>query len=70
MSKGEGEHWHCMNRDCDWSGILIISGEHQETLQCSCGGVPQKTESPPVFSYLDFLRIEELPEQGIPLRGK
>ena len=63
MTKQSGVHWHCANRDCGWSAVLVTLPEDQGTTpMCLCGNPLQKSELAPVFSCLDFLRGEELPE--------
>jgi hypothetical protein len=59
MAKTEDSHWHCGNRDCGWSAVMSLSSEEQMTPRCICGAPMTRTDMPPVFSYLDFLRGEE-----------
>ena len=60
MAKQTGEHWHCANRDCGWSAVLVTLNEAESAAPlCVCGSPLQKSELQPVFSYLDFLRGEE-----------
>jgi hypothetical protein len=63
MTKQSEVHWHCANRDCGWSAVLVTLPEEKATSPvCVCGSPLQKSELSPVFSYLDFLRGEESPE--------
>lgn len=58
MSKGNGVHWHCPNRDCDWPSVSAEAGEEIEAPRCNCGSIMKKVELVPVYRYLDFLRVE------------
>jgi hypothetical protein len=40
--------------------VVEISGEVEgQNPRCACGGLMRKKYTSPVFTYLDFLRIEE-----------
>jgi hypothetical protein len=40
--------------------VVEISGEVEgQNPRCACGGVMRKKYTSPVFTYLDFLRVEE-----------
>jgi hypothetical protein len=55
-----GEYWHCTNPDCHCRVHVEFSGEIPgRNPRCVCGGLLKKDYAPPVFKYLDFLRIEE-----------
>ena len=61
------DSWHCTNRACtaEISMTTIRPSDGTNPL-CSCGAAIKKDYSPPVFTYLDFLRVEEpvLAEHG------
>jgi len=54
-----GERWLCSNRNCGCT-IVVESGSAQDGTnpRCSCGSVMKREFKPPVFSYLDFLRLD------------
>lgn len=58
MSNGNGVHWHCPNRDCNWSLVATMAEEEGAVPRCVCGSSMKKVELMPVFQYLDFLRVE------------
>jgi hypothetical protein len=56
------ERWHCSNVSCGCQVVVEISGEVEEqNPRCACGGLMRKKYTSPVFTYLDFLRVEEQP---------
>jgi len=60
MEKAQGERWHCMNPTCKREEILNHSeGGLRGNPRCICGEEMKKTYSPPVFRYLEFLRLAE-----------
>jgi hypothetical protein len=60
MLMKSGEHWHCSNPACRCAILVETSGELEgQNPRCACGSVMKKNYSPPVFSYLDFLRQPE-----------
>ena len=61
MLKTEGAHWRCANRDCGWSVVLTFYKYEEAVPLCACGGPMTRSELLPVFSYLDFLRVENSP---------
>jgi len=63
MSVGKGIHWHCPNRDCNWSIAATGPAEGGAPPRCVCGSVMRRTEVAPVFRYLDFLREETAKEE-------
>ena len=63
MSSRDGVHWHCSNRDCNWSFVATMPGEEEEAPRCVCGSVMEKGETVPAFQYLDFLREETMVEE-------
>jgi hypothetical protein len=67
MSNGDGVHWQCPNRDCNWSMVAANAGEGGEVPRCACGSKMKKSEAMPVYRYLDFLRAraENKEEVGI-----
>lgn len=61
MLKAQGVRWHCADRQCGWSAVLTIYEQGETVPRCVCGAPMTRSELPPVFSYLDFLREEESP---------
>ena len=54
------ERWHCTNQSCGCQVVVEISGEVEGlNPRCACGGIMRKKYTSPVFTYLDFLRVEE-----------
>jgi len=58
MENREGGLWHCINRDCDASVATIFLKERELGPRCVCGSAMQRTNLPPVFDYLSFLRVD------------
>lgn len=60
MIMESGERWHCMNPACRKEAVIDSSeGTAGSNPRCSCGAVMKREYAPPVFRYLDFLRLEE-----------
>ena len=60
MLMKSGERWHCINPACQCTVLVETSGEIEgRNPHCACGSVMKKDYSPPVFRYLDFLRLQE-----------
>lgn len=60
MLMKSGEHWHCSNPACRCTILVETSGVLEgQNPRCACGTVMKKDYSPPVFRYLDFLRLPE-----------
>jgi hypothetical protein len=58
-SKGR---WHCTNPACQCEVLVESCGREEGTNPvCSCGAPMKKRYVAPVLTYLDFLRLEELP---------
>ena len=55
-------YWHCLNRACGEVAPAMADETEQETRVCICGTPMQKRIQPAVFSYLNFLREEEIPQ--------
>ena len=54
-----GEHWHCTNPLCRGEiAIVRLSEIDGHNPICTCGSVLKKKYTPPVFTYLDFLRLD------------
>lgn len=54
------ERWHCINPACGCQVVVEIGGEIEgQNPRCACGGIMKKKYSSPVFTYLDFLHVEE-----------
>ena len=54
------ERWHCTNPACGCHVVVEIGGEIEgQNPRCACGGIMRKKYTSPVFTYLDFLRIED-----------
>jgi hypothetical protein len=63
VTKQTSEHWHCANPGCGWSAVLVTLNETEAAAPvCVCGSPLQKSQMQPMFSYLDFLRGGDLPE--------
>ena len=71
MMMKSGEEWHCTNPACRCQ-IVVQSGSLAEgsSPSCSCGAPMKKKYCPPRVTYLDFLRLEELPASPEPLRKR
>jgi hypothetical protein len=60
MLMKSGERWHCMNPACLCAVLVETSGELEgHNPRCSCGSIMKKEYAPPVFRYLEFLRVAE-----------
>jgi hypothetical protein len=57
-----GDRWHCMNPACGRE-VLVESGESEagKNPHCSCGATMKKRYVSPAVTYLDFLKLEEIP---------
>ena len=54
------ERWHCTNPGCGCQVVVEIGGEIEgQNPRCACGAIMKKKYASPVFTYLDFLRIED-----------
>ena len=61
MTKQTSEHWHCADPGCGWSAVQGTLDQAEAAAPLCVGGSPlQKSQRLPVFSYLDFLRGEDL----------
>jgi hypothetical protein len=55
-----GERWHCVNQACHCEILVESDGQIPgASPRCACGSVMKRNYVPPVFKYLDFLRVEE-----------
>jgi hypothetical protein len=56
------DHWHCTNSACGCEvrvqNRAIADGTNP---RCSCGAVMKKRYASPALTYLDFLRLEKMP---------
>ncbi len=60
MVMKSGERWHCINTACGCTVLVEVNGEIDgQNPRCPCGNIMKKSYSPPVFRYLDFLRLPE-----------
>jgi hypothetical protein len=60
MVMKSGERWHCINPACGCTVLVESNGEIEgQNPRCACGSFMKKGYSPPVFRYLNFLRIRE-----------
>ena len=58
MVMKSGERWHCINPACGCIVLVESSGEIEgQSPRCACGTIMKKGYSPPVFRYLDFLKV-------------
>ena len=57
------DHWHCTNPACGCEvrveNSAIADGTNP---RCSCGAVMKKRYASPALTYLEFLRLEEMPK--------
>jgi hypothetical protein len=54
------ERWRCINPVCGCQVVVEIGGEIEgQNPRCACGGIMKKKYTSPVFTYLDFLRVDE-----------
>ena len=60
MLMKSGERWHCVNTSCHLE-ILVESnsGACGNSPRCACGAEMKRNYAPPVFKYLDFLRVDD-----------
>jgi hypothetical protein len=60
MLMKSGERWHCVNASCRCE-VLVESDSNiaGASPRCVCGAPLKRNYVPPVFKYLDFLRVEE-----------
>jgi hypothetical protein len=60
MLMKSGERWHCVNNSCHCE-ILVESNSTVAgaSPRCVCGAPMKRNYVPPVFKYLEFLRVEE-----------
>ena len=58
MVMRSGERWHCTACHCE---ILVESDSTNSGSgpRCVCGAAMKRNYAPPVFKYLDFLRVED-----------
>ncbi len=55
------ERWHCLNSQCGCQVVVELSGHVEgQNPRCACGAPLKKKYASPVFSYLDFLRDDEV----------
>jgi hypothetical protein len=55
------ERWHCTNPACCCEILVEVGGEIEgKNPRCACSGLMKKKYSPPVLTYLDFLRVDDL----------
>jgi hypothetical protein len=56
------DRWHCSNPACGCD-VLVESGGSADgkNPRCSCGAAMKKRYVSPALTYLDFLKLEELP---------
>lgn len=59
MSMNPGELWRCCNQDCRAEMVVQAATAEGVNPQCACGSAMKKDYRPPVFRYLEFLRLEE-----------
>jgi len=54
------DRWHCTDPACGCEGLVESGGsEDGKNPRCSCGAEMKKRYASPVFTYLDFLKLEE-----------
>ena len=62
MRMKSDDRWHCTNPACGCE-VLVANGgcEDGKNPRCSCGAAMKKRYVSPVVTYLDFLKLEEIP---------
>lgn len=65
MPRRGGVHWHCPNRECNWSFVAGMPGDGEAAPRCVCGNLMREGEMVPAFRYLDFLREELNSEEKV-----
>ena len=56
------DRWHCTNPACGCEVLVECGGsENGNNPHCSCGATMKKRYVSPVLTYLDFLKLEEIP---------
>jgi hypothetical protein len=70
MLMKSGERWHCINPACNCE-VLVESDSNVSggSPRCVCGSSMKRNYVPPVFKYLDFLRVDD-PEMAQQSMGK
>ena len=53
------DRWHCTNPACGCE--VLVASEDGKNPRCSCGAAMKKRYVSPVLTYLDFLKLEEIP---------
>lgn len=55
-----GQRWHCTNPGCQCEVLVESSrGCEGSNPRCVCGAPMKREYTPPKFTYLDFLRVDE-----------
>jgi hypothetical protein len=55
-----GQEWHCTNPACRCEVLVQSTSEKTGgNPRCVCGAAMKRSYTPPTFTYLDFLRIDE-----------
>ena len=56
------DRWHCINPACGCE-VLVASGgsENGKNPRCACGAAMKKRYVSPAVTYLDFLKLEDIP---------
>ena len=55
------DRWHCTNPACGCEVLVTGGSEDGKNPRCSCGAAMKKRYVSPVVTYLDFLKLEEIP---------
>jgi hypothetical protein len=67
MLMRKGEHWICINPFCGGSVTVQMAYYSRENPpRCPCGNILRLHTAPRTFTYLDFLRPEQLQHPGEP----
>jgi hypothetical protein len=60
MFMKSGEQWHCTNPACRCEVLVQENAQIEgSNPRCVCGAPMKKNYSPPRFTYLNFLRLDE-----------
>jgi hypothetical protein len=55
------DRWHCTNPACGCEVLVESGSKAGKNPLCSCGAAMKKRYVSPVLTYLDFLKLEEIP---------
>jgi hypothetical protein len=59
MRMNPGELWRCCNQSCLSEIRIHAPSADGANPRCACGSPMKKDYKPPVFRYLEFLRLQD-----------